>query len=175
MPALQIALGRRRRERYLSKVSDDTMRYDLLAQEAMRGVIRLALERAASPAGLPGEHHFYTTFVTHHAGVSIPPHLRDEYPEEMTIVIRRHYWDLEVGREDFSVGLSFHGKPESIRVHYDAVVRFLDPEAQFVLQFPKPSRPLLPAGPVSVEASHESSGTSDGEAEVVSLDAFRKR
>jgi hypothetical protein len=154
-------------------MGDETMRYDLLAQEAMRGVVRLALERAASPTGLPGEHHFYITFVTHHPGVSLPPHLLEEYPEEMTIVLKRHYWDLEVSRDDFSVGLSFHGKHESIRVPYEAVVRFLDPEAQFVLQFP---RPEVEAPPPRSAASPEPEGQKpEGEAEVVSLDAFRKR
>lgn len=151
-------------------MSEDTMRYDLLAQEAMRGVIRLALERASSPGGLPGEHHFYITFVTQHPGVFVPPHLQEEYPEEMTVVIKRHYWDLEVDQEGFSVGLSFHGKPETIQVRYDAVIRFLDPEAQFVLQFPKSEKGAEAPTPAKTAAQ-----TPDGEANVVSLDAFRKR
>jgi len=153
-------------------MSDESMRYDLLAQEAMRGVVRLALERAAAPEGLPGEHHFYITFVTASPGVSVPPHLLDEYPDEMTVVLKRHYWDLDVGRDTFSVGLSFHGKHENIRVPYDAVVRFLDPEAQFVLQFPRAEQPTAEA-PNAAPAPREESP--EGEADVVSLDAFRKR
>lgn len=150
------------------------MRYELLAQEAMRGVVRLALERAAGPSGLPGDHHFYITFVTDHPGVRVPPHLKEEYPEEMTVVIKRHYWDLEVEQVWFSVGLSFHGKNENIKVPYAAVVRFLDPEAQFVLQFPRPDGETPSA---SVVQALEAAPTkpNGGEAEVVSLDAFRKR
>lgn len=147
-------------------MGDDTMRYDLLAQEAMRGVIPLALERAAGPEGLPGNHHFYITFATSHPSVVVPPHLLEKYPDEMTIVIKQHFWDLEVDREGFSVGLSFHGQPESIRVGYEAVIRFLDPEAQFVLQF-VPSESETP--------SADETPLPDKDAEVVSLDAFRKR
>lgn len=144
------------------------MRYDLLAQEAMRGVIRLALARAASEEGLPGEHHFYITFVTAHPSVEVPRYLREEYPDEMTIVIKRHFWALDVGLESFSVDLSFHGKRETIRVGYESVIRFLDPEAQYVLQFPRPEVQMVEANPVPLEAQ-------TGEAQVFSLDAFRKR
>ncbi len=142
------------------------MRYDLLAREAMRGVIRLALERAASPEGLPGDHHFYVSFVTAYPGVVLPRRLAEQYPDEMSIVLKRHYWDLEVGHEGFSVGLSFDQKRETIGVPYPAITRFLDPEAQFVLQFPRPPVPSSnPDGP-----SEEPDGS-----KVVSLDAFRKR
>lgn len=147
-------------------MADDSMRYDLLAREALRGVVRLALERAASPEGLPGNHHFYITFGTHYEGVVAPPHLRDEYPDDMTIVIKHHYWDLEVGPDGFSVGLSFHGKQEHIQVPYAAISTFLDPEAQFVLELPRTERRPQTGEPVEPPR---------GDAEVVSLDAFRKR
>lgn len=153
-------------------MGDDTMRYDLLAQEAMRGVVRLALQRAAMPEGLPGEHHFFITFLTRHPGVVLPPHLRDEYPDEMTVVIKRHYWDLSVDHNAFSVGLSFHGKPEVIRVPYSSVLRFQDPEGQFSLQFP---RPELSAKPDPAPEPASPASQADSEANVVSLDAFRKR
>ena len=146
------------------------MRYDLLAQEAMRGVIRLALERAASDAGLPGEHHFYITFITDYDGVVVPPHLREKYPDEMTIIIKRHYWDLIVEERGFAVGLSFYGKPENIRVPYASVLRFLDPEAQFVLQFPR--NEMAPSAP-SPKVLPSPSAVPGG-AEIVSLDKYRK-
>lgn len=149
------------------------MRYELLAQEAMRGVIRLALERATGKEGLPGNHHFYITFVTGHPEVQIPPHLEEEYPDDMTVVIKRHYWDLQVDQEGFSVGLSFHGKHENIKVSYAAVTRFLDPEAQFVLQFPRSESDGSPAPTVMTAIEPKPEQT--GDADVVSLDAFRKR
>lgn len=167
----------------------DTIRYDLLAQEAMRGVIRLALERAASPEGLPGEHHFYITFVTGFEGVVLPLHLREKYPEEMTIIIKRHYWDLLVEQDGFSVSLSFSGQAENLRIPYAAVVRFLDPQAEFVLQFPReappPKAPSVQEAPprrdepktAEAEKAEDDGAPSAaaGGAEVVRLDQFRKR
>lgn len=148
------------------------MRYDLLTQEAMRGVVRLALERAASEEGLPGDHHFYITFLTQHPGVVVPPRLLEQYPSEMTVVIKRHYWDLMVEERAFSVVLSFDQRPENIRVPYAAVLRFLDPEAQFVLHFPR--QESSPSAP-DIEPPPRSGSSPDGGAQVVSLDQFRKR
>lgn len=155
-------------------MSDDSMRYERLAQEAMRGVIRLALERANSPEGLPGNHHFFISFLTQFPGVRLPEHLLEEYPEEMTVIIKRRFWDLSVRQDSFSVGLSFSNQREDISVPYAAVTRFIDPEAQFALQFPQtevnPTPTITPVPTSSIKAAPEG-----GEAEVVSLDAFRRR
>ncbi len=145
------------------------MRYDLLAQRALRGVVRLALERAASEAGLPGEHHFYIAFATEAPGVLIPEALRDEHPEEMMIVFKRHYWDLQVDPDAFSVTMSFHQTPQRLTIPLDAVTRFYDPVVNFALAWPPPhSDTPDPAEDTTPDSDADS-------AQIVSLDAFRKK
>ncbi len=159
----------------------DHLGYQDMAQEALRGVIRAALRRAGEPEGLPGDHHFYITFVTRAAGVSIPEDLARAYPDEMTIVLQHQFWDLVVGEAEFSIVLQFSGQPKKLVVPYAAVTRFYDPSVQFLLQFELP--PLVPSdgddGSEGTEAPEATSspaeGTGDGEAKVVSLDTFRKR
>jgi|GEM_PF-266429 len=99
----------------------DEMHYEQLAQDALRGVIRLALERAAEPEGIPGAHHFYITFKTRGAGVSVPPDVLAKYPDEMTVVLQHQYWDLAVEPDLFSVMLKFGGAPKVLTVPYSAV------------------------------------------------------
>jgi hypothetical protein len=84
----------------------DEMNYEQLAQDAKRGIIRSALERAAMPEGIPGAHHFYVTFMTRAPGVSVPPDILAKYPEEMTVVLQHQYWDLKVEPTRFSVMLT---------------------------------------------------------------------
>lgn len=159
----------------------DHLGYQDMAQEALRGVIRAALRRAGEPEGLPGDHHFYITFVTRAAGVSIPEDLARAYPDEMTIVLQHQFWDLVVSEAEFSIVLQFSGQPKKLLVPYAAVTRFYDPSVQFLLQFELP--PLAPSdgddGSEGTEAPEETSnpaeGAGDGEAKVVSLDTFRKR
>ena len=91
------------------------MHYEQLAQDALRGVIRAALERAAGPGGIPGAHHFYITFRTRAPGVSVPPDILAKYPEEMTVVLQHQYWDLKVEPNRFSVMLKFGGMPKVLR------------------------------------------------------------
>lgn len=112
----------------------DHIRYDLLTQDALRGVIRTVLTEAAVK-GLPGEHHFFITFDTRIDGVRMSARLRASYPEEMTIVLQHQFWDLTVGENDFAVGLAFNGTPERLHVPYKAVKAFFDPFVQFGLQF----------------------------------------
>jgi hypothetical protein len=119
----------------------DLMHYEALAQEALRGVVKAALRRAASPGGLPGAHHFYITFKTRAAGVSAPPELAERYPDEMTIVLQHQYWDLAPGETVFAVTLKFGGQPKKLSVPYAAVTRFYDPSVQFLLQFETPDAP----------------------------------
>jgi hypothetical protein len=112
----------------------DHLRYDLLAQEALRGVVQRVLTDAARN-GLPGEHHFYISFDTRIPGVRISPRLREKYPEEMTIVLQHQFWDLIVAEQGFEVGLSFNGVPERLAVPFEAIKGFFDPSVQFGLQF----------------------------------------
>ena len=147
--------------------------YALWTEEALRAVVQDALEHAAKH-GLPGEHHFYVTFRTDHAGVSIPGHLRARYPQEMTIVLQHKFWDLAVDRsaDTFSVGLSFGGVPAMLTVPFKAMTAFADPHVRFGLRFqgaPAEDAPVEEpeAPPVAAVATTPS--------QVVSLDSFRRR
>lgn len=113
---------------------DHHIRYDLLAQQALRGVVRTVLADAAKK-GLPGEHHFKITFNTTAPGVRLSDRLRAQYPETMTIILQHQFWDLAVGERAFEVGLSFGSIPERLAVPFDAVVAFYDPAVQFGFQF----------------------------------------
>jgi hypothetical protein len=115
-------------------MSVDHIRYDLLTQDALRGVIRAVLSDAAVK-GLPGEHHFFITFDTRADGVRMSARLKASYPDEMTIVLQHQFWDLAVGDDDFEVGLAFNGIPERLHIPLKAVKAFLDPSVQFGLQF----------------------------------------
>jgi uncharacterized protein len=113
---------------------DDHIRYDLLAQQALRGVVRTVLADVAKK-GLPGEHHFKITFNTTTPGVRLSDRLRAQYPETMTIILQHQFWDLAVGERAFEVGLSFGSIPELLAVPFDAIVAFYDPAVQFGFQF----------------------------------------
>ena len=112
----------------------DHIRYDLLTQQALRGVVRDVLADAVKK-GLPGYHHFYISFDTQAEGVRISERLRAQYPEEMTIILQHQFWDLSVSDASFEVGLSFGGIPEKLHVPLDAITGFFDPSVQFGLQF----------------------------------------
>ena len=112
----------------------DQIRYDLLTQQALRGVVRSVLTDTAKK-GLPGDHHFYISFDTRADGVRLSDRLRAQYPEEMTIILQHQFWDLKVGEDDFEVGLSFGGIPERLTVPFEAINGFFDPSVQFGLQF----------------------------------------
>jgi hypothetical protein len=158
-------------------VAEDLMHYDILAQEALRGVVRAALE-VARDQGLPGEHHFYISFHTNHPGVQISERLHQQYPEEMTIVLQHQFFNLQVRDDGFSVELSFNKIPETLVVPYAAIQGFFDPSVQFGLQFkvdksehraaPIPAATAAPADP-------HATPTPSVPGEVVSLDAFRKK
>jgi hypothetical protein len=112
----------------------DLIRYDLLAQDALRGVVRKVLSEVAK-GGLPGEHHFFIAFDTRASGVKISSRMRAKYPEEMTIVLQHQFWDLDVGEDTFSVGLSFGGVAEKLVIPFSAIKGFHDPSVPFGLQF----------------------------------------
>jgi hypothetical protein len=112
----------------------DLIRYDLLAQDALRGVVRKVLTDVARE-GLKGDHHFYVAFDTRAPGVRISDRLHGKYPEEMTIVLQHQFWDLTVTEQTFEVGVSFGGTPERLLVPFTAIKGFFDPSVQFGLQF----------------------------------------
>jgi hypothetical protein len=191
-------------------MSEDLIRYDILAQEAMRGVVRKVLTEVAQ-TGLPGEHHFFVTFDTNFPGVRVSSRVREQYPEEMTIVLQHQFWDLSVTDTTFEVGLSFNSVPERLLVPFEAITAFVDPHASFGLKLaaseddeqvelpdtiatlsePEPVS-ALPApeqqdtAPLPMDAANPSDAEAEtgkaepdkaeaGGAEVVSLDAFRKK
>lgn len=112
----------------------DLIRYDILAQEALRGVIRKVLGEVAK-AGLPGNHHFFVTFLTSAPGVRISSRLHEKYPEQMTIVLQHQFWDMQVTETQFEVGLSFGDVPERLVVPFSAIRGFYDPSVNFELEF----------------------------------------
>lgn len=169
----------------VTPMPDDLMRYDLLAQQALRGVVREAL-RIADRTGLPGEHHFYIAFNTKFPGVDIGERLAQRYPREMTIVIQHQYEDLKVYDDRFEVSLSFDNIPERLIIPFDAVKGFLDPAVQFGLQFESVAAPKAAKAPEAVKPAAtpgeepKESPAAEGEAKaeapkVISLDSFRKK
>ena len=174
------------------QTSVDLMDYASLTQNALRGVIRQALQRAASPQGLPGQHHFYITFLTRGEGVSVPEDLLARYPYDITIVLQHQFRDLRVTDDFMRVTLTFGGVPKTLTVPYAAIIRFHDPEAQFMLEFEVEdpadlTQDLDAAGASAPEMAQElapdtakSSDAEDAPPEsegpkVVSLDQFRKK
>src|SRR4051812_1151418 len=115
-------------------MTTDHIRYDLLTQDALRGVVKRVLSDAARE-GLPGEHHFYISFKTQFPGVKISSRLAEKYPDEITIVLQHQFWDLSINDHGFEVGLSFGNTPEKLVVPFEAVCGFYDPSAQFGLKF----------------------------------------
>ena len=182
-------------------MAEDHIRYDILAQEALRGVMRKVLAEVAR-TGLPGNHHFFITFLTGAPGVRISTRLRERYPEQMTIVLQYQYWDLKVTDTGFEVGLSFADIPEKLEIPFAAVRGFYDPSVNFELEFDvKAEEPAVAAPPPASlpkksegkqekqkapakQATSKKAASTDGQdeapdpgksAEVVSLDAFRKK
>ncbi len=115
-------------------MSEDLIRYDILAQEALRGVVKKVLTEV-SRTGLPGEHHFYITFQTEAPGVRLSPRLLARYPKDMTIVLQHQFWDMQANDQAIEIGLSFDGIPEKLYIPYTAIITFIDPSVHFSLQF----------------------------------------
>lgn len=134
-------------------MAKDWLRYDQIVERQLRGVVRYVLAEVAAN-GLPGDHHFYITFKTGHPGVSMSPHLKAQYPREMTIVLQHQYWGLEVLDDSVTVTLSFGGRHERLQVPFAAVVSFADPSVKFALQFEASSQ--TGDGEEDVEGDEES-------------------
>ena len=165
-------------------MAEDLIRYDILAQEALRGVVRKVLSEVAR-TGLPGEHHFFISFVTKAPGVRMSQRLVEQYDKEMTIVLQNQFGALRVNETGFEVELSFDGRPELLAIPFSAVKGFFDPSVQFGLQFdvervsgdeaeaidgePTDEPPAAPA-PGKPTGAPEAQGE-----KVVSLDSFRKK
>lgn len=179
-------------------MAEDLIRYDVLVQESLRGVVRKVLKEVAEN-GLPGEHHFYIAFQTGAPGVRISSRLREQYPDEMTVVLQHQFWDLAVTEHAFEIGLSFGGIPERLLIPFSSIKGFFDPSVQFGLQFEPQEEgedaahgtPAEPGPHPEAAAMQDDApdGSADGApepappvdedrqegAEVVSLDAFRKK
>jgi hypothetical protein len=143
-----------------------------MVEAALRGVVREALARTAAQ-GLPGAHHFYITFRTRFAGLGLPDHLAEQYPEEMTVVLEHQFWDLEVTEDRFSVTLSFQNRPERLIIPFEAITAFADPAVKFGLQFQPTAAEGEAASPADSGAVAEAKP--DTPCEVVALDTFRKK
>ncbi|MEM8962437.1 MAG: ClpXP protease specificity-enhancing factor SspB [Acidobacteriota bacterium] len=154
-------------------MGDSSFDYQGMIQEALRDVVRMALEQVAA-SGLPGEHHFYIAFDTRVPGVRLPPWLHQQYPETMTVVLQHQFWDLVVDHEAFSVTLTFGGKRTSLTVPWIAVVGFNDPAVSFGLHFQSPLE--RDAEPEAVaEDAEPAEDEPQRDAEIISLDAFRRK
>ena len=158
----------------------DTIAYGRLMHHAMRGLIQTVLSDVAEN-GLPGDHHFFITFDTRHDGVELASWLQDRYPEEMTIVIQHWYDGLEVDDDGFSITLNFGDSPERLHVPFDAILTFVDPSVEFGLRF---ETAPAPDGPSDDDPMPDDDGDEDDDededspgrdAEVVSLDTFRRK
>ncbi|MCC1494483.1 SspB family protein [Cognatishimia sp. F0-27] len=158
--------------------------YGKLMHHAMRGLIQTVLEGVAQN-GLPGEHHFFITFDTAHPDAELADWLSDRYPGEMTVVMQHWFDDLDVTDEGFAVTLNFGDAPERLYIPYDSIKTFVDPSVEFGLRFESQDEDeedlsdndadsddsIAPARPA--ETAHKPAAQS-GDAEVVSLDQFRK-
>ena len=157
----------------------DTLDYGSLMHRAMRGLIFNVLEQVRDH-GLPGNHHFFITFDTTHPDVQLANWLKDRYPEEMTVVIQHWFDNLEVREDGFSITLNFGDQPEPIQIPFDAIQTFVDPSVEFGLRFENQDMDEIEeeAEADETEPSAEATETSDAEprqeAEVVSLDQFRR-
>jgi len=160
---------------------DSLIPYDAIVQEALRAVVgRVLGEIVAGGSELPGNHHFYITFKTHAVGVSIPKSLRERFPDEMTIVLQNKFWDLKVGEDQFSVGLSFNQIPATLVVPYAAITQFVDPAVDFGLQFQATVADMAPPPTEDADNDEPEQGprgdvTKDDGSNVVTVDFGRKK
>jgi len=166
-------------------MADDHIRYDILTQDALRGVVRKVLSEVAK-TGLPGDHHFFISFSTRAPGVRMSERLLEQYETEMTIVLQNQFWDLKTSETGFEVTLSFEGVSETLFIPYAALKGFFDPSVQFAMSFDSALPAESAAPPVEAvaekaqepdtegEETAEEAGGSDAE-KVISLDSFRKK
>jgi hypothetical protein len=161
---------------------DSLIPYDEIVQEALRAVVGRVLGEVESTGGtLPGNHHFYITFKTAAPGVVIPTHLRERFPDEMTIVLQNKFWDLKVTDAGFSVGLSFNQIPSKLEIPFAAITAFVDPAVDFGLQFQATVADMAPEAHEHAEndvperGPHPAVKEADDGSNVVTVDFGRKK
>lgn len=155
---------------------DSLIPYDEIVQEALRAVVGRVLGEVEKNGGLPGDHHFYITFKTGAAGVDIPRHLTERFPDEMTIVIQNRFWDLKVRPDGFEVGLSFNQVASKLVVPFSAVTGFVDPAVNFALQFQAQGEDDSPeASSAGNDAPAPAAEPIEDGSNVVSVDFTRKK
>lgn len=168
------ARGGTNRQAMNADTPDSLIPYDEIVQEALRAVVGRVLGSIVSGGGnLPGAHHFYITFKTAAPGVSIPPHLRERFPDEMTIVLQNKFWDLEVLPQSFSVSLTFNQVPAKLTIPFAAITAFVDPAVDFGLQFQAAAGELEPEA--HEDAENDGPDTDPDGSNVVSIDFGRKK
>ena len=158
-------------------MTEDLLRYDLMIEAALRDVVRETVESVARD-GLPGEHHFYITFLTKFPGVKVPEYLRKQYPEEMTIVLQYQFFGLKLEDDAIHVTLSFNNVKENLVVPIDAITTFADPSVNFALQFQNSGDDDddTPEGKGKDDKDDKSDKDAEEKrGEVISLDKFRKK
>ena len=165
----------------MTDMPDSLIPYDEIVQEALRAVVGRVLGQVEAGGGtLPGNHHFYITFKTAAPGVDIPKHLKERFPDEMTIVLQNKFWDLAVEEDGFTVGLSFNQMPSKLVIPFAAITAFVDPAVDFGLQFQASVGDLAPEPHDDAENDMPEQGeaprvTSDDGSNVVSVDFGRKK
>ncbi len=153
---------------------NNTINYGRMMQLAMQGLLKDILRRVAKD-GLPGNHHFFITFDTTHPDVEMAAWLKERYPEEITIVMQEWFDGLEVLDNHFTVTLNFGNNPEPMVVPFDAIKTFVDPSVEFGLRFDAHDDVTVPSeGEPAIEIFEEVEEEETADAEIVSLDAFRK-
>ncbi|XDZ64818.1 SspB family protein [Alphaproteobacteria bacterium LSUCC0684] len=152
--------------------------YELLVETALRTVVSSSL-KIVEQNGLPGNTHFYITFLTEYPGVEIPDRLKESHPEKMTIIIQHQYWDLHIGEKDFCITLSFGGQREKLTIPFMSILDFNDPSVGFGLQFAHEADTEDdqedPDAPGDTEDTAADNRAESQGADVVSLDTFRKK
>lgn len=149
--------------------------YGSMMHDAMRGLIKRLLQDIADAGELPGDHHFFITFNTMYAGVLIPDWLLERYPDEMTIVVQHWFENLNVTDEGFSITLNFGDLPEPLYIPFLALRTFVDPSVEFGLRFEQIEEDAPEAAEAPMHENAEADDEIREEAQVVSLDSFRKQ
>ncbi|MDR3424929.1 MAG: ClpXP protease specificity-enhancing factor SspB [Alphaproteobacteria bacterium] len=159
-------------------MSEDLLRYDLMIEAALRDVVRETVETVALD-GLPGDHHFYITFLTKFPGVKVPDYLRKQYPDEMTIVLQYQFFGLKLEDDCIKVTLSFNNVKEDLIVPINAITTFADPSVNFALQFQNAADSSDAAENTDDDSgkapSSQNTEREEKRGEVISLDKFRKK
>jgi len=154
-------------------MSEDLLRYDLMIEAALRDVVRETLESVARD-GLPGDHHFYITFMTKFPGVKVPEHLRRQYPDEMTIVLQYQFFGLKIEDDSIHVTLSFNNVKENLVVPVESITTFADPSVNFALQFQSSGDDKDDDDDTTPPAEGDKE-KDEKRGEIISLDMFRKK